>query len=318
MVSMACFSDLMVTQKSKGTTRLEKISGLINWTCFDERLEKILNRSGMGPTGYPPRQMFKVLILQNLYGLSDPEMEEMLYDRLSFRRFCNFSLNATIPDETTICRFRGALRGHTDKLFALIMTELSKQGIKLKSGAIIDASVIQSSVRPPQGGTVSSKDSEAGWTKKRDEWTYGYKAHLASDEETGLIKKVIATSADVHDSQVFGQLLNGNETAVYADKAYGSKENRDLLKDHDIIDKLMHKGSRGRKQPNWEVQLNKIWGRTRGGVERIFGHLKTGMNLTRSRYKGWVRHQVHFDLIAMAYNLRQSVTLLNKRAKLAG
>ena len=80
----------------------------------------------------------------------------------------------------------------------------------------------------------------------------------------------------------------------------------------------MHKGSRGRKQPNWEVQLNKIWGRTRGGVERIFGHLKTGMNLTRSRYKGWVRHQVHFDLIAMAYNLRQSVTLLNKRAKLAG
>lgn len=318
MVSTACFSDLMVTQKSKGTTRLEKISALINWACFDERLDKILNRTGMGPTGYPPRQMLKVLILQNLYGLSDPEMEEMLYDRLSFRRFCDFSLNATIPDETTICRFRGSLKGHTDKLFSLVMEEISKKGITLKSGAIIDASVIQSSVRPPQGGTVSAKDSEAGWTKKRDKWTYGYKAHLASDEETGLIKKVIATSADTHDSKVFGQLLTGDETAVFADKAYGSQKNRDLLAEHGIKDKLMYTAKKGKKQPDWQVQLNKVWGRTRGAVERIFGHMKTGMNLTRSRYKGWAHHQVQFDLIAMAYNLRQSLTILNKREKQAG
>ena len=318
MISTACFSELMVTQKPKGTTRLEKISSLINWRCFDECLEEILARTGMGPTGYPLRQMFKVLILQNLYGLSDPEMEEMLYDRLSFRRFCDFSLNAKIPDETTICRFRGHLKGHTDRLFALVMDEISKQGITLKSGSIIDASVIQSSVRPPQGGTVSGKDPEAGWTKKRNKWTHGYKAHLASDEKTGLIKKVIATSADVHDSQVFGQLLKGNETAVFADKAYGSKENRDLLAEHGIADKLMYKGVRGKVQPNWQVQLNKVWGRTRGAVERIFGHMKTGMNLGRSRYKGWARHQVHFDLVAMAYNLRQSLTILNKKEKVAG
>ena len=141
---------------------------------------------------------------------------------------------------------------------------------------------------------------------------------MASDEETGLIKKVITTSADVHDSQVFGQFLKGNETAVYADKAYGSKENREILKGHGIADKLMYKGTRGKKQPNWQVQINKVWGRTRGGVERIFGHMKTGMKLGRSRYKGWERHQVHFDLIAIAYNLRQCVTLLNKKEKLAG
>ena len=141
---------------------------------------------------------------------------------------------------------------------------------------------------------------------------------MSCDEETGLIKKVIATSADIHDSQVFGQLLNGDETAVFADKAYGSQKNRDLLDEHGIADKLMYTAKKGKKQPNWQVQINKVWGRTRGGVERIFGHLKTGMNLTRSRYKGWARPQVHFDLIAMAYNLRQCVTLLNKRAKLAG
>ena len=318
MVSTACFSDLMVTQKSKGTTRLEKISDLVRWERFDYRLDKILARTGMGPPGYQPQQLFKVLILQNLYGLSDPEMEEMLYDRLSFRRFCGFSLSSRIPDETTICRFRGTLKGHTDKLFTLVMGEVEQQGVTLKSGAIIDATVVESSVRPPCGGTVSSKDPEAGWTKKRDKWTYGYKAHLASDEETGLIKKVITTSADVHDSQVFGQLLKGNETAVYADKAYGSKENREILKGHGIADKLMYKGTRGKKQPNWQVQINKVWGRTRGGVERIFGHMKTGMKLGRSRYKGWERHQVHFDLIAIAYNLRQCVTLLNKKEKLAG
>jgi IS5 family transposase len=310
MVSLGCFAELMVTQKSKGATRLEKIEAVVNWGRFEYRLSKILSRSGLGPTGYPPVQLFKVLILQNLYGLSDPVMEEMLYDRLSFRRFCGFSLSDKIPDETTLCRFRGVLAGSTDKLFALVMQELTHKGLRLKSGTVIDATVIESGVRAPCGGEVSEKDPEAGWTKKGGEYIHGYKAHVSCDEETSLIKRVIATSADVHDSQVFGQLLDGDESAVYADKAYGSKENRDLLKENGTKDKLMHKGKKGSKQPWWDVMLNKIWGKTRGGIERIFAHWKTGMGLGRSRYKGWARHQVHFDLIAMAYNLRRAIALL--------
>jgi IS5 family transposase len=308
------FADLMVTQKSQGTTKLEKIHGLVRWERFRYRLKKILDRSGQGPTGYDPLQLFQVLLLQNLYGLSDPEMEEMLYDRISFRRFCNFGLSDKIPDETTLCRFRGALQGHTEKLFQMVMEEIAKQGIKVKSGAIVDATVIKSSVRPPKGGEVSKKDPEAGWTKKGGKYIHGYKAHIASDKDTGLIKRVIATSGDVHDSQVFAPLLKGDEEEVYADKAYGSSTNRELLRSHGIEDKILFKRSRGMKDlPSWQVNLNKLWGKTRCNIERIFAHWKTGMGLQKSRYKGWDRHQVHFDLMAMAYNLSRSISLLRKQ-----
>src|SRR5260221_4549641 len=199
MSSGRSFADVLVTQKSHGTTKVEKIHALVNWDRYNYRLKKILNRSGYGLNGYEPMQLFKALILQNLYGLSDPEMEEMLYDRISFRRFCGFALMDKIPDETTLCRFRGALAGHTDKLFTLVLEDIETKGIRLKSGTIIDATVIASSVRPPAGGEVTDKDPQAGWTKKRGEYIYGYKAHVGSDVETGLIKRIISTSGDVHD-----------------------------------------------------------------------------------------------------------------------
>lgn len=308
-MTLACFSELMVTQKSKGSTRLEKIEILINWKRLDYRLKKILARSGMGPTGYPPQTLFKALILQNLYGLSDPMLEEMLYDRMSFRRFCNLSLNSKIPDETTICRFRGALKGHTDKLFSIVMEDLSSQGITLKSGAIVDATVIQSAVKNPCGGEVNELDPDAGWTKKGGQFHHGYKAHVSCDTQ-GLIKDVIVTGANVHDGNVLGQLLDGSESEVYADKAYGSKKNRNLLEANDIGDRLMYKKTAKKcKQPDWQIQLNKIWSRTRNGVERIFGHWKSIMGVTRCRYIGEKKVQAHMDLLALTYNLMRATKL---------
>lgn len=306
------FADLLVTQKSRGTTKLEKIHSLVKWDRYKYRLNKILNRSGLGPTGYDPLQLFQVLILQNLYGLSDPEMEDMLYDRISFRRFCGFSLNDKIPDETTLCRFRSALQGHTDKLFALILEDIKSKGISLKSGTIVDATIIASSVRPPAGGEVSKKDPQAGWTKKGGEYTYGYKAHVGSDVETGLIKRIISTSGDVYDGKVFVQLLEGDEPETYADKAYESRENRQALKDNGIKDKIMYKAPRNKRQPRWQIDLNKLWSKTRCQIERIFGHWKRNYGLDRCRYKGWEKNQVHFDLVGMAYNLNRTINILGR------
>jgi IS5 family transposase len=236
-------------------------------------------------------------------------MEEMLYDRLSFRRFCGFGLEGKLPDETTFCRFRGALKGKTDKLFQLVMEDIAAKGIELTSGTIVDASVIKSSTRPPRGGEVSKTDPEAGWTKKGGDYIHGYKAHVASDAETGLIKRVIATSADVHDSQVFGQLLEEGTPFVTADKAYDSKANRKLLETHGIEDRLLYRGRAHKHQPLWQKHLNKLWGRTRSNIERIFGHLKTIHGLTQTKYKGWERNQVHLDLLAIAYNLKRAAKL---------
>lgn len=308
-MSLACFSELMITQRSKGVTRLEKIESLVNWKRVDYRLKKVLNRSGLGPTGYLPITLFKAMILQHLYGLSDPALEEMLYDRISFRRFCGLSLNSKIPDETTICRFRSSLSGHVDKLMRVVMDDLSRQGIALKTGAIIDASVIESSVKAPCGGEVNEHDPDAGWTKKGGRYHYGYKAHVSCDEQ-GLVRDVMVTGADTHDSQVFGQLLDGSESAVYADKAYGAKKNRRLLQDYGIKDCLMYKKKKGRsKQPQWQIQLNKFWGRTRSTVERVFAHWKTVMGLNKSRYIGTKKVQDHITFLAMTYNLMRATKI---------
>lgn len=307
-MTLACFSELLVTQKSKGETRLEKIEALVKWSRVDYRLKKVLNRSGLGPTGYPPLTLFKAMILQHLYGLSDPALEEMLYDRLSFRRFCGLSLNAKIPDETTICRFRSALSGHVDKLLRVVMDDLARQGIALKTGAIVDASVIESGVRTPCGGEVNEHDPEAGWTKKGGRYQYGYKAHVSCDEQ-GLVRDIMVTGADTHDSQVFGQLLDGRESAVYADKAYGSSKNRRLLQDHGIKDCLMYKQHGQKKQPDWQVQLNKVWGRTRNTVERVFAHWKTVMGLNKTRYIGTKKVEDHITFLAMTYNLMRATKI---------
>ncbi len=303
---MDSFADEMVTRKSKGTHKLERIHDLVRWNRVSYRLKKILNRSGLGPTGYAPLQLFKALLLQNLYGLSDPQMGKMLYDRISFRDFCRLGMSADIPDETTLCRFRSSLRRKTEALFKLVLEDLARQGIQLKSGTIVDATVISSSVRPPSGGEVSEKDPEAGWTKKRGEYVYGYKAHTACDKGTGLITNIIATSADVHDSQVFEQLLTGEEPLVMTDKAYASQKRRDLL----IQDQVMYKKKKGKQQPQWQIELNKLWSRKRGRIESIFGIMKEIMGLRKARYKGWVKQQVHFDLFAMAYNLKRAESIL--------
>lgn len=308
-MTLGCFSELLVTQRSKGASRLEQIEGLVKWQRVDYRLKKILNRSGLGPTGYTPIMLFKALILQHLYGLSDPLMEEMLYDRFSFRRFCGLSLTSKIPDETTLCRFRGALSGHVEKLFQIVMDDLAAQGITLKTGAIVDASVIDSSVKRPCGGEVNAHDAQAGWTKKGGQYHYDYKAHVACDEQ-GLVRSVMVTGADVHDSQVFTQLLDGTEKSVYADKAYGSAKNRKVLEHHGIRDCLMYKKHRGQKGlPNWQVQLNKIWGKTRTTVERVFAHWKTVMGVRRCRYVGVQKVHDHMAFLALTYNLMRATKL---------
>jgi IS5 family transposase len=311
-ITMASFLDMMVL--SPKSSKLDEIAGIVKWERLRYRLNKVLDRSGFGPSGYDVVQLFKALVLQNLYGLSDPGMEEMLYDRLSFRRFCGFGLTDKMPDETTLCRFRGALSGKTDKLFQLVMKDIESKGIELTAGTIVDASVIKSSTRPPRGGEASTTDPEAGWTKKSGDYIHGYKAHVASCHKTGLIKRVIATSADVHDSQVFGQLLEEGTPFVTADKAYDSKVNRDLLHQHQIQDGILYRGRANKQQPHWQKHLNKLWSKTRSNIERIFGHLKTIHGLTQTKYKGWVKNQVHLDLLAMAYNMKRAATLLRRSA----
>ena len=176
-----------------------------------------------------------------------------------------------------LLRFRQALGEKTQRLLDLVNEELQAQGGRMGQGAILDATLIRSSAKTPKAGEVSDVDPEAGWTKKGGHYTHGYKAHVAVDDVHGLVQATVATGAEVHDSQVFGALLTGEETAVYGDKAYGSAANRKRLEQSGSKDCLLYKASRNTPLKPWQLWLNKLYGRTRQTMDADFCTLQRGV-----------------------------------------
>jgi len=264
--------------------------------------------------------MFQALLLQQWYGLSDPGLEEALLDRVSFRRFCGFALDAQTPDETTLCRFRNALRqaGCGEVLFEEVLGQLERAGFVLKKGTLIDATLIQSSGRAPASGSTpreiesrSSHDPDANWTRHgaRRRLFFGYKAHVAIDQGSGLIRARKLTGAKTYESEVADDLVRGDEKAVYADKAYEKRARRDALKARGIKDRIQHRRNRHQKAlPHWQAVRNKLIGRVRQAIERTFSQLKGRYRFTRMRYAGIHANAFHLDLIAIAYNLRTAAS----------
>jgi IS5 family transposase len=302
------FLDLI--KRSPRGSELDAIASMIDWGIVSRKLRNILVSQGIGRPSYDPLKMIKILLLQRLYDLSDPEMEHQLYDRLSFRSFCGFSLSDSLPDETTICRFRGSLQNKTESLFNVIIDQLSEKGLLMRKGTLVDATIIKSSVKPPSGGEQSEKDPEGGWTQKNGEYTYGYKAHVGVDEGSGLVVKAQTTSASFHDSQVILNVVTGEEEAVYADKAYDSEKIRRSLRDHGIQPRILWRKPKGSEMPFWKGRLNKGYSRIRCGVERVFAHFKTLYGYTKARYRGWDQNQVHLHLLAMVYNLKRAAKIM--------
>jgi IS5 family transposase len=295
--------------------RLERITALIDW----ERLRILVDPVRPGETGRPPYEplsMFKALLLAQWYGLSDPMLEEALLDRVSFRRFCGFALDASTPDETTLCRFRNALKqaGLGEALFQEVLRQLDRAGFVVKSGTLIDATLVRSAARTPPSGTTqpgvesrAPQDPDANWTRQGPSRRlfFGYKAHLGVDQGSGLIRSRKLTGAKTYESEVADELVLGDERAVYADKAYEKRARRQALKARGIKDRIQHRRNKHQKAlPHWQQVRNKLIGRIRGAVERTFSVLKRGYGLTRMRYRGLVAATFHLDLVAIAFNLR--------------
>lgn len=300
--------------------RLDRISGLIDW----DRLAGLIRKVRPGETGRPPYEplaMFKALLLQQWYGLSDPGLEEVLLDRVSFRRFCGFALDAQTPDETTLCRFRNALQqaGLGEALFQEVLRQLEAAGYVLKTGTLIDATLIQSSGRTPGSGSTpretesrSAHDPQANWTRHgaRRKLFFGYKAHISVDQGSGLIRARKLTGAKTAESDVADDLVLGDEKAVYADKAYEKRARRQALKARGIKDRIQHRRNKHQRAlPRWQSVRNKLIGRVRQAVERTFSQIKGRYCLSRMRYAGIAANAFHLDLIAIAYNLRTAAAI---------
>jgi transposase len=167
-IGQASLAEALLPAGVGSNRRLERIAGLIDWAPMERLLAPL--RAPTGRPGYPPLALLRALLLAQWYHLSDPGLEEALADRLSFRRFCGFGLDDGTPDETTLCRFRGALaeRGLAEVLFAELNRQLDARGLVLKAGTLIDATLVEAAVaRPSQSeGEVSTKDPEAGFTRR--------------------------------------------------------------------------------------------------------------------------------------------------------
>ena len=217
------FAELEFQGKKRKTRRemfLERMDSLIPWQSLEERIRPFYPKAGKGRHPYPLAAMLRVHCVQLFYNLSDPGMEDLLYEAESVRRFAGLKLPEALPDETTILNFRHLLERHNlgQGLLEEISAHLESQGLKLREGTIVDASIIKapSSTKNRAG----ERDPEMHQTKKGNQWHFGMKLHIGVDSETGLVHRVSATAANAHDVSEAHNLLHGSETAVWGDAGY--------------------------------------------------------------------------------------------------
>jgi IS5 family transposase len=298
-----------------GQQRLEKLSEVVKWYRFEKLLGRLRDEGSVGRPAYPPLVMFKALLLQSLYGLSDAELEEALYDRLSFRRFVGLSLEAEVPDHTTLCRFRGLLVAAKllERLFDELDRQLDQAGLILRRGTMLDATVIETTAsRPPQApsgeGTdfAAASDPDARFTRRQSRIAYGYKAHVGVDEGSGLIRRIITTPANVNDTVCADHLICGDERTVLADSAYHTHQRERELRQRGIEPMLMRRANKHHpKLPPQLKRLNTSIARRRSAVETTFATFKRRMGLSIIRYKGLTKATAQVLIAAMAFNMRR-------------
>jgi IS5 family transposase len=305
-------ADSVVRRRGKKSDWLDRLDAALDWPALETIVVGIY-ASREGGRAYPLLTYVKLLLLQQWYGLSDEGLEAAVDDRLSFRRFAGIPLAESVPDHSSIWRFREELakRGLAERLLAEVNRQLDAKGLVLRRGTLIDATILEAAVRPPGGdaGEVSERDPQAGWTKKNGKSRFGYKAHAAVDEGSGLVRRASMTSADVHDSVAADGLVQGDEEAVYADKAYDSAERRAGLRARGIAPRIMYQARRNRPLKPWQVAFNKVVAPIRAGIERLFATMKRAYGYRRVRYLGLARNDVQLQVLCTAINLRRALAL---------
>jgi IS5 family transposase len=293
--------------------RLERIVGAFDWAAVDQLVSGVY-AARSGRPSWPPLILVKALLLQQWYGLSDPGLEEALGDRLSFRRFVGLGLDEGSPDHSTVSRFRKALRerGLDRRLFEEIERQLGAKGLLVKSGTLLDATLVEADVKRPGGpaGARSPTDPDADWKHKGGKNVLGYQAHLGVDQGSGLIRRAELTSARINESLVADALICGDERAVYADKAYEHKERRRRLKAAGVKDRIMHRGHKHQAAlPHWQAVRNGLISPIRSAVERVFGTFKRTYGYRRVRYRSLQANLLQLRLLCIAFNLRRADAL---------
>lgn len=310
------FVEALLDPRLGSNERLSRIEALIDWDPIAERARAVREaRTGRPP--YPALAMLKALYLQAMYDLSDPGLEEALLDRLSFRRFCGFSLEGGTPDATTLLRFRHAAAEAAvlQDCFEAINRQLASRGLMLKKGTLMDATLVAATHKPPPigagPGAPHRREREASWTTKNGRSHFGYKAHVGMDEGSGLVRRAILTGAKVYESEVADGLIAWDERAVYGDKAYPQKARRAALKRAGIKDRIAKRRHKSEGPlSDRQKRRNDLIARRRAPVEGIFSQLKRFHGFTRTRCHTLSRNAADLIAALTVMNLKRALILL--------
>lgn len=249
----------------------------------------------------PIETMLRVYYLQNWYSLSDPMAEEMIYDSEAMRRFAGIELgDDRIPDETTILNFRHLLERHglTEALFAAVNAHLADKGITLRAGTLVDATIIDAPSSTKN--KAKARDPEMSSTKKGNDWYFGMKAHIGVDAESGVTHSLDTTTAKVHDSRVWDDLLHGEETSIWADKGYVSAEREAAFGAEGKVWGVMRKAPKGGKLHPIDEDINRIIAMVSAKVEHPFRVVKRQFGNVKTRYRGLAKNRAQlFTLFAL-------------------
>ena len=307
---------------------------LLDWDKINAIIDKYYpkGKSATGKPSYDGLLLFKMCLLQTWYGLSDYEVEDSVNDRISFGYFCGLNIDQQSPDHSTLSRFRTALTKANvfDKLFKEINQQLEEHQIIVKTGLIIDASVIDTPLRPKgkskhkvvedrtedkevaaEKEYASSVDEDGTWLKKRGKYHFGFKKHHLTDDE-GLVVGLVTTTASTNEIANLEDVLDSSTIdlpdgiPLKGDKGYQSKNNRNILKKRKLKNHILKKALKNKPLTRWEKKFNKLIGQTRYKVERTFGGIKRWFNGGLARYRGMSKMHTQNLMEAICYNLYRS------------
>ena len=316
--------------------RLEKLSELgdclvrlqkvINWNIFLPTLKRAFRKAAKGPGGRPPYDylmMFKILVLQRIYNLSDDQTEYQINDRMSFMRFLGLRIEDKVPDAKTIWAFRNALSeaGVMRELFDLFQQQLRKEGLITKTGTIVDATFVEAPAQrnskeeretikrgeipeewKGKENKLRQKDTDARWTKKHGRSYFGYKDHVKADAESKLIEDYRVSDAALNDGKPMPEMITEEDQVVYADSAYDGKPVAEAIPVN-VENKICKQARRGRKLTDEEKERNREYSKVRCRIEHIFGFMTGSMGGLTLRSIGLTRAEFNIGLTNLIYNM---------------
>lgn len=303
----------------RSAAMLEKLDAATPWAKLAAPIRALpeYNNKGAGHPPWCPVLMLKCLMLAKWNNLSDPGLEEALKDRISFRKFVGLSFTDKTPDETTFVRFRDRLREAKihDHVFNTVLAHIKSQGLLVKEGTMVDATIVEAPRGRPRPDGGSTRDPEASFTQKHGRHYHGYKGHIAADC-SGIVTDSRFSTAKDHDSNYIDELTEHEKKRVIADSAYSDRQRRQRLWERGVEDAIIYKRNRGQDElhPQQE-RFNRAVSRVRALVEHPLAMIKQQMGWRRVRYRGKHRNEFDFRMILAAANIKRSLSLReNKKA----